>query len=745
MSRTLWNEGRVVGLSAYEIFVRHVLAKDSSATVPSEVEWLTSMMANGSAMLLKIDANDSASQIVGSHYIDVELPSNSILWGTNTLIGSCFIGEGGGATANTNSWCTKVISYGPLIQNDSTASPTDATTTIPPTTASGVTLTDDQKAQLAEYAKIVDGIAYQPGTWSTNSSAPPQKTEVPDTSKPAHVRILLNDKVDITFYVLITGFSYKGVFDSIADYTSQGSKPENGDFLGPVAFPWSSKILFVSPVASNSPAEIDVIDLANLYIYNTKYLWFYKLGDAQYPTQAELSDVRKLNGVQVVAGYLSQQFIDTYCVSASTAVSACAYGKISSETHADPYDMPQLWYVKQIHNNAALDINDYKFFYQKQTSVIDAPGKQGMFWPVELSTGRIIMTLSNAENSPPEMVADRGFNFSMSDVTEGSITIPKAKTDIMGSIYGVEDLDPNNNEMGECDTVDLGVYVFGGTTPKYHPIQRYAIKEYNLFGKPNAAVPLPPQQYGFDFTSWLSATPIKNVLCGDDTATADTIFDTMGIHADFRDIDALSFLQYAATERDLRLPLSTDYTSETSYKTFYLFTKATIEAIDSQADWTGHTYTATERFRAAFSKSEFFKPAKMIALDQNGNDITRQFTDSGYHLWGTETKVGREETIALSLTDDFGALLPMGGTQGTLSGDTLNWDLISASLSQNKAIDLLGDGLRAMKASKDNYIKMGNGLRLYISSTEPTDTDVPEGSVGLGWNGVKIYTSGAWT
>jgi hypothetical protein len=136
----------------------------------------------------------------------------------------------------------------------------------------------------------------------------------------------------------------------------------------------------------------------------------------------------------------------------------------------------------------------------------------------------------------------------------------------------------------------------------------------------------------------------------------------------------------------------------------------------------------------------------MTALDSNNTDITKQLTDSGYHLWATQTNVKRDSVLALSVTDGFGGILPMGGTQGTISGDNINWDMISSSLNQNKSIDILGDTLREMKYSS-NYIPLANGLRLYVSSTEPVaaagDT-IPEGSVGLGWSGVKVYTSGAW-
>ena len=113
MSRTLYNEGRVVGLSAYEIFVRHVLGADPTATVPSEQEWLASMLSKGSSMLLQIGAD----AIDGSHYIEVELPATSTLWTANTIVGSFFLGEGVAASAATG-WCTRVSDYGPQARQE---------------------------------------------------------------------------------------------------------------------------------------------------------------------------------------------------------------------------------------------------------------------------------------------------------------------------------------------------------------------------------------------------------------------------------------------------------------------------------------------------------------------------------------------------------------------------------------------------------------------------------------------------
>jgi hypothetical protein len=110
----------------------------------------------------------------------------------------------------------------------------------------------------------------------------------------------------------------------------------------------------------------------------------------------------------------------------------------------------------------------------------------------------------------------------------------------------------------------------------------------------------------------------------------------------------------------------------------------------------------------------------------------------------------KKNKIVICIFGFLMALVVYGGIMNPASiimwQNNINWDMISSSLNQNKSIDILGDTLREMKYSS-NYIPLANGLRLYVSSTEPVaaagDT-IPEGSVGLGWSGVKVYTSGAW-
>lgn len=109
---------------------------------------------------------------------------------------------------------------------------------------------------------------------------------------------------------------------------------------------------------------------------------------------------------------------------------------------------------------------------------------------------------------------------------------------------------------------------------------------------------------------------------------------------------------------------------------------------------------------------------------------------------------GLHETMALAITDAEGNILPMSGSAGDIPDpeeaaavmwdDKLHWDNLVEALAENKSIDLLGEKLRAFKnlclaGSGENYIEFKNGLRLYVSDTQPTDQDIPDGSIGLGW------------
>jgi hypothetical protein len=52
----------------------------------------------------------------------------------------------------------------------------------------------------------------------------------------------------------------------------------------------------------------------------------------------------------------------------------------------------------------------------------------------------------------------------------------------------------------------------------------------------------------------------------------------------------------------------------------------------------------------------------------------------------------------------------------------------------NDRLEPIETATNGISESNANYIELKNGLRLYVSSTEPTDTDIPDGSIGVGWS-----------
>lgn len=258
--KKIYNEGRVVGLSSYEIYVKHHL--DSSPDVPplTETEWLASLLGEGYAMVLKfpeVDLEDSLSKVV-----EIPLPSSSYLRAANTIRADIFLGEG--IADEDDTWLVNVTSYGPLISNNSESSP-----------ASGrISATDlphddieefpsvDTRAKITEYLGIVDGVVLQSGTWFNNEYGSPSKDFSPDLDKSPILRFVVTKNITHRPYILLSGFENSLILrgmsgkDGSADPTI-GSRV-NGEFLGPYTFPWANKITFSAPPASLLTSDVDV-------------------------------------------------------------------------------------------------------------------------------------------------------------------------------------------------------------------------------------------------------------------------------------------------------------------------------------------------------------------------------------------------------------------------------------------------------------------------------------------------------
>lgn len=248
MSKIIYNEGRVVGYSAYEQYFKQALAQDPDSNPASEREWLSSTIADGSSMLLKVTPNNDLIR-------DFFLPSNTRLCAANTIVASFFIGEGHFAT-NNDIWADRITNYGNLLANSNDHHPSDnvsATDNVPIVNPIPDNYEANLKKQLMQYIKISDGIVIQPGTWEDSRAEDnlPKMKLSPDLSSSGYPRIRLSFKSPITttFYILFTGFTNRVVIQGTSGIGTSANtpSPQDGDFLGPATYPWANKIIFNTP------------------------------------------------------------------------------------------------------------------------------------------------------------------------------------------------------------------------------------------------------------------------------------------------------------------------------------------------------------------------------------------------------------------------------------------------------------------------------------------------------------------
>lgn len=879
MPRKIWNEGRVVGFSSWELYCRQVALSDPTATPADERAWLASTLTYGASLLLWV-APDSTS---GPHYRDFQFPDYCRLGAANTIMASCFTGEGDGLEDMTvDGWATRVKSYGNLIENDADASPTgevDETGTIP--VKGDGTLSASTIAQIYDYVKIADGVIIQPGTWvATPESDPaispnPAKDLQPNLTKKPRLRLSFTDQIETGFWLLLTGFTDRSILygESVMGGSTQSLTPQNGDFIGPGVFPWCAKVLFSLPLAivsqlgtakytrklpadaasaqsvtasaiidfaqgdpatyyttsfTNAAVPIDVseigaatgsasiltayqlditlppalfgvtlssgttgakalgpidiaapgtvkvyptpvtadayesntpycvgmyrdadlivyevnpaftsesegrftplsddktTDMAGLYMYNARNLWFYGGVGGGQPTVAEMQAVKNIRGTRIIKGHVSQSFVDTYCVSYSVATAACRenhIGTIQSMYITELVDKYGQTYVQ----------NNYKFFFHTFYPTLSGASTEGMFFPVNINDN----SLSFGTKLVATMNATHGFNFSTSSTTIESVTQPAMNVDYLGTMN-------NAAQDGSAYYSDGTTLIFTG-----HPLLKNTVKDYDTQWYSGAAVPKAPASYSDQFINWFSATKLTDIVASSQS-DATAVLTAMGIHSDYHNMDLQSFMQCAATERDMSKSLAEIASTNAYLHQATFFYKATdITAIaDDSFTWTGHTYTAGVHVKADLDKNDFYRMAKIhmyvftMSGDQvqDGADVTNQYADTNYHIWASEGQSGLHHTSSISLIDGSGSPLPTSGTAGKVNADDITWIDLLDGLNQNKAVNILGDVLKGLKVhltdSGNNYLEFANGLRLYVATSAPQDANIPEGSVGIGW------------
>lgn len=250
----IYNEGRVVGLSAYELYVRQLLSQDPDATPISEREWLATSLASNLSMILKIPAGTEA----GIH--EFFLPSNSQLIACSTIYATLFEGD---VEVDENGWATKVTDYGDLILNTVDSHPvTPGMPANVPVQDSSLEISDALKAKSENYSKVASGLIIHPGKWEQDEETDPFYLE-PDLTKPDFLRlkILSDTTADICIY--LHGFVNSAVYQAEISpaYPSDISHAENGDFLGPAKFPWASPVIFIASQVSQIVTNANFTEL----------------------------------------------------------------------------------------------------------------------------------------------------------------------------------------------------------------------------------------------------------------------------------------------------------------------------------------------------------------------------------------------------------------------------------------------------------------------------------------------------
>ena len=255
MAQELYNEGRVLGFSAWELFARDALDHGiPPEDIPDEHEWLTAMLCNGNAMILKVPLGTPAG------VTDFDLPTGSTLSGSNTILGSLFIGT---CECDASGFATKVTSYGPLINNTSSSSPTNnSSNPVPYDHSTNPYLT--YMGAITEFVKINDGIVYtKKAKWlrTPDGSGDPYKDIDPNyANSTTVVRLYLAEALNSDVYVLLSGFENKVFLNSIAGWArdnggrstggstdTDNNNWQNGNMLGPEIVPWATKIVFTVP------------------------------------------------------------------------------------------------------------------------------------------------------------------------------------------------------------------------------------------------------------------------------------------------------------------------------------------------------------------------------------------------------------------------------------------------------------------------------------------------------------------
>ena len=695
MPQEIYNEGRVVGLSAWEIFKRQALNNGVPENeIPNEREWLASMIGSGASMVLRIKSG------VTQGYNDFYLPYQSNLAAAGVIIATPFIGKCDWENSAKFAWAKKIISYGPTIQNDETRSPTSSE--VPYESYENITV---YQGCLTEYLKISDGIVYlnhanwlprleDRGTSFTGTGS--QTTfELPTaTSIPAVKSVTINSEdVDPSKYTYRVE-SHTLVFNT--------APAENANIS-----------VYYSEV-NNAPAK----DVDPDFTRSSSVIRLMIEEDITQEVDILLTGFTDKHILQVLSGYAHD--VDGYAVGGATDINTDPGTDFTYNDWKDGgllgpelvpwaskiiFTIPNASRVLENRLNRTIPNNDSYYLPQVNFVYID---------------GIKVYGDASYANSPVQSGAIIDFN---------SIDL--------NDYY---DVHPTGNVISEYVQ-----YVSTGTNKNLNQIVAWypgmtgnTLKaEIEAEEKSNAKF-FPPALYAATLTN--DSPQLQNKLVPLDTAAPGTVkgFKTIQEATDYKALlpdnysiaydsqrrsylfalpgrpstewPATAYLQYDSTPPIANVTIGDKYV-----KLLHLNDPATGNLYSTNG--TGGTLTVGPANNLTWHNILQALPNN-YSIDVLGNAL---------HVFGGELQA--DATIGHN-----GIIYDVKSNAITIAGD-YPVGITTSQNSVDNTTNLATLGANQAYKSGTNFIEFGNGLRLYISDSAPDLTNVPEGSIGIGWAG----------
>lgn len=206
MAKVLYDEGRVVGYSAYELYVAQFIKDNPNDQPATEREWLAASLASGASMILIIPSTAE----IGTD-LTLRAPAGCRLFAPNPLTGMLYLGKVTRLVRNLNdkhSWATDVSSE----------------------------FANYTHQNLADYAKIQNVKVINPTDESGNI----------DYSKEFKIQLYIKEKLTSDVKILLTGFTDKAVIQGMGQKI-ENTSDLNGSQIGPAHFPAESNVNMVLP------------------------------------------------------------------------------------------------------------------------------------------------------------------------------------------------------------------------------------------------------------------------------------------------------------------------------------------------------------------------------------------------------------------------------------------------------------------------------------------------------------------